>query len=266
MTTAPISHSTEPSHTLLETAGDTRTEVLFQGSGQPLVLLHGLQSNARIWDKVCEHLPGTRSIRMNFLGRGASSSWRQAPPAIDQFYSMGNYVLQLHGLLAHLGQPVSLAGWSMGAMVALEYVKQHGTAQLASLALCSGLSKVQGVANVFHASDDNGLLEEIASRAAKAKLDGIAQPQTVLHSWKSMQLFDCSDILSRLDVPTIVVHGVEDQECPYQDAQYAAGRIPGARLVSLEGAGHLTLLERPEAVAQAIAQNMPTSHQPRRPQ
>lgn len=266
MTTAPTAHPTEPSYTLIETASDTRTEVLSQGSGRSLVLLHGLQSNARVWDKVCEHLPGIRSIRMNFLGRGASSSWRCAPPTIDQFYSMGSYARQLHGLLVHLDQPVTLAGWSMGAMVALEYVKRYGTAQLASLALCSGLSKVQGVANLFHASDDNGLLEEIASRAARAGLGGIAQPQTVLHSWKSMQQYDCTDILSQLDVPTVVVHGVEDQECPYQDAQYAAGRIPGARLVSLEGAGHLTLLERPEAVAQAIAQNMPLSHQPRRPQ
>ena len=47
--------------------------------------------------------------------------------------------------------------------------------------------------------------------------------------------------LERITVPTLVVHTKDDPLISYEAAERAAGRIPGARLLSLESGGHLML-------------------------
>jgi pimeloyl-ACP methyl ester carboxylesterase len=58
--------------------------------------------------------------------------------------------------------------------------------------------------------------------------------------------------LEAIDVPTLIVHAKDDPLVSYESAELAAGRIPGARLLSLETGGHL-LLGQTEAVRQGLA-------------
>jgi pimeloyl-ACP methyl ester carboxylesterase len=51
--------------------------------------------------------------------------------------------------------------------------------------------------------------------------------------------FDSFDRLPNLRVPTLVVHGAEDQAIAPENGELLAERIPGAELVLIEGAGHL---------------------------
>jgi 3-oxoadipate enol-lactonase len=55
-----------------------------------------------------------------------------------------------------------------------------------------------------------------------------------------------SEQLDRIDVPTLVVVGSEDVEDMRTIAERLAACIPGARLETIEGAGHLPSLERPD--------------------
>jgi 3-oxoadipate enol-lactonase len=55
-----------------------------------------------------------------------------------------------------------------------------------------------------------------------------------------------SEQLDRIDVPTLVVVGSEDVEDMRTIAERLAAGIPGARLETIEGAGHLPSLERPD--------------------
>jgi class 3 adenylate cyclase len=48
-------------------------------------------------------------------------------------------------------------------------------------------------------------------------------------------------VLPAVRVPTLVLHGANDEIVPPEAARYMAGRIPGARFVELEGVGHLAL-------------------------
>jgi pimeloyl-ACP methyl ester carboxylesterase len=50
---------------------------------------------------------------------------------------------------------------------------------------------------------------------------------------------DVRHVLSAIRVPTLIVHGTDDETVPLAGARYMAERIPGARLVELPGAGHL---------------------------
>jgi pimeloyl-ACP methyl ester carboxylesterase len=52
---------------------------------------------------------------------------------------------------------------------------------------------------------------------------------------------DIRQVLPAVRVPTLVLHGAEDEIVPPDAVRYLAGRIPGARLVELEGVGHLAL-------------------------
>jgi len=84
---------------------------------------------------------------------------------------------------------------------------------------------------------------------------GAAQPRHPeggRRQWEAMQGFDSFDRLPTLRVPTLVLHGTEDQAIPVQNADLLAERIPGAELVLLEGAGHLYHSEQAAAADAAV--------------
>ena len=103
------------------------------GSGQAVVLLHGLASNARIWDGVASRLAGAglRVVALDQRGHGAS----EQPGSGYDFATLGR---DLSAALAALGieRPV-LAGHSWGANVALQFAADRPGA-LAGLALVDG--------------------------------------------------------------------------------------------------------------------------------
>jgi pimeloyl-ACP methyl ester carboxylesterase len=84
---------------------------------------------------------------------------------------------------------------------------------------------------------------------------GAAQPRHPeggRRQWEAMQGFDSYDRLPSLRVPTLVIHGTEDQAISVANARLLADRIPGAELVLLEGAGHLYHSEQAEAADAAV--------------
>ncbi len=109
------------------------------GSGQAVVLLHGLASNARIWDGVTSRLAGAglRVVAIDQRGHGASAQ----PGSGYDFASVGR---DLASALAALGieRPL-LAGHSWGAHVALQYAADR-PGEVAGLALVDGA--LRGVA------------------------------------------------------------------------------------------------------------------------
>ena len=58
---------------------------------------------------------------------------------------------------------------------------------------------------------------------------------------------DSTPLLGTLDIPALVVVGKEDVLTPPEEMQRMSAAMPQARFVELEGAGHLSNLEQPEA-------------------
>ena len=77
-------------------------------------------------------------------------------------------------------------------------------------------------------------------------------PEGGRRQWEAMQGFDSFERLPELRVPTLILHGTEDQAIPFGNAELLAERIPGAELVPLEGAGHLYHSEQAEAADAAV--------------
>ena len=103
------------------------------GGGQAVLLLHGLASNARIWDGVASRLAGAglRVAALDLRGHGDSDQ-------PDHGYDFASVARDLAAALAGLGleRPV-LVGHSWGANVALQFAAERAGA-LAGLALVDG--------------------------------------------------------------------------------------------------------------------------------
>lgn len=75
---------------------------------------------------------------------------------------------------------------------------------------------------------------------------------------QAVQLMECVEHLQleqrlpEIRVPTLLIHGTRDVITPLENSKVIAAAIPGAHLVTLEGAGHVPTLTRPAAVAEAI--------------
>jgi pimeloyl-ACP methyl ester carboxylesterase len=89
------------------------------GTGQPLVLLHGLSSNSRIWDWTAPLLTSRfRVVAVDQRGHGLSDK--------PSSYTAAEWTGDLEGMLDHLGfDHVTLAGHSWGAGVALQFAADN---------------------------------------------------------------------------------------------------------------------------------------------
>jgi len=58
--------------------------------------------------------------------------------------------------------------------------------------------------------------------------------------------------LQQMTVPTFILHGTEDMDVPYASAELLAREISGAKLLSIEGGGHLSFIPEKERVMPAL--------------
>jgi pimeloyl-ACP methyl ester carboxylesterase len=80
-------------------------------------------------------------------------------------------------------------------------------------------------------------------------------PEVRAHVGIAMSEMDLHHALPRLTVPTIVIAGADDRLTPPSHARRIAASLPRLRrLIVLEHTGHMAPLERPEAVAGALAE------------
>ena len=61
--------------------------------------------------------------------------------------------------------------------------------------------------------------------------------------------FDVTTRLDAIQTPALVLCGTDDQLTPRRYSEILAGQIPGAALQTIDGAGHLVMLEQPRRVA-----------------
>ena len=125
-------------------------------NGPPLLLLHGLSSNARYWERVARHLPGRRLIAPDQRGHGLTGQPPQTPRFPDG-YAMDELLNDADYVIAELGleKPV-VVGHSWGATVALELV---GTRQGRAGGLVFIDGPVQSAANLFSWEEAQKLMQ-----------------------------------------------------------------------------------------------------------
>src|SRR5690606_22141776 len=94
---------------------------------------------------------------------------------------------------------------------------------------------------------DTRILELIRKMAREVGLDGYVRQNRAL-----MRRNDYRETLARFELPATVICGTSDEMTPPRLSRELAEVIPGAVLEWIQPAAHMTLLEQPDQVAQAL--------------
>lgn len=228
-------------------------DIVEQGLGPPLLLLHGIQGTSRSWRKVTDCLDGFTCVMPNWPGRSRSPHASGAEAAaiyhVDHFASLAHALILK--LAARAGGPVDVAGWSMGVTVLLRVWELHGSPPIRRLALLSG-TPVPARAAWFSGDSLPAIALEAEARARALGLDSVADPDAVARSWLSVRTLDQRAVLPLVRCPVMVIHGDADRQSLPCEGRLLAETLPDARWLELPGAGHAILDEVPNQIALAL--------------
>jgi pimeloyl-ACP methyl ester carboxylesterase len=242
-------------------SNDTEIRVWRGGAGAPLLFLSDATIGAA-WLPFHDRLADRYEV---ILPEHPGYGGGDAPAWLDRVADLANFYLDL---LAQLElSRVHLVGAALGGWIAAELATRN-TARLAALTLIDpwGL-RVDGVTGIdpFASTDEQTLRDLFADpTAADPQVARILAPEgedallkgkmvTAKLAWQP-RLRDphLAKWLHRIDVPTLIVWGEQDRLLPLDYAAAWRRAIPGARLATVPGAGHLPHAEKPEETAAAI--------------
>ncbi len=239
------------------------------GTGPTLLFLHGIGGNSRNWAAQIAHFaPRYRAAAWDARGYGESGG------AVERFEQFADDAAQV---IAALGAPAHVVGLSMGGRIALDLVKRHPTS-VRSLTLADTSAGSQETAApekvaAFLALRLKPLVEEgktpadiaeaivaeiagpaIGAEARAALLDSHRRLHTqgYVAAMRAVTGFTDFPPFEDISVPTLVLTGSADRVAPPAHARLMAERIPGARFVAIEGAGHISNIEAPDAFNAAL--------------
>lgn len=237
------------------------------GAGQPVVLSHGWPLSSDSWESQALFLAanGFRVITHDRRGHGRSSQpW--------QGNDMDNYADDLAELIEALDlRGVSLFGFSTGGGEIARYIGRHGTKRVAKAGLIAAVQPLMlkteknpgglpiAVFDGIRAgslADRSQLYKDIASgpffgfnrpgaKASQGLIDSFwlqgmqAGHKNTYDSIKAFSETDFTEDLKKFDVPTLIVHGDDDQIVPIAAAGLASAKlVPHAVLKVYPGAPH----------------------------
>jgi pimeloyl-ACP methyl ester carboxylesterase len=254
--------------------GSASLQVLDQGRGQPLLLVHGFPLDHTMWREQVSELSKTfRVLAPDLRGFGQSS-----PVAGDDaVVTMAHFADDLAEMLSamRIEGPVAFCGLSMGGYVAFQFAARHAD-KLGRLILCD----TKAAADTKEAAENRHklaatVLSEGSQAAADAMLSKLfskraiesqvpyveetrqvilgTQPQTIAAALRGMAAReDFTAKLETIDVPTLVLCGTEDVITPPAEMRSIAAAIPGAEYCEVPEAGHMSPLENPQTVIPVI--------------
>lgn len=240
------------------------------GQGLPLVLLHAFPLNRRMWQAQQQALAVRyRVITPDLRGHGESAVG-------EEDSTMERLAEDVARLLDALGlERVVLGGLSMGGYVAFAFLRRYA-ARLAGLILAdtrAGADTEEGRRGRFEtaavaekegsAAIAERLLPKLLAPATHEKKPEVVRavremilatsPAGIARALRGMAARpDSSPLLPTINVPTLVLVGEEDMLTPPAEAEAMARSIPGAKLVKIPAAGHLSNLEQPAAFTAAV--------------
>ncbi|WP_119071153.1 alpha/beta fold hydrolase [Rubrobacter indicoceani] len=251
-----------------------------QGSGRPVVLIHGWPLSGRSWEAQVPALveAGYRVIAYDRRGFGKSSQpWGG--------YDYDTFTQDLDALLNHLDvQNATLVGFSMGGGEVVRYIGR-GSARVAQAVLAAAVPpylyksddnpdgglddatieqfesavKTDRLAflesfttNFFAAGEKTDLVSEDQRLYAK-QIAAFASPKGTLDCIAAFGRTDFRDDVSRISVPTLVIHGDSDAVVPFEvSGKRSHEAIEGSELVVIEGGPHGVNASHPEEFNKAL--------------
>lgn len=232
--------------------------VEIDGSGEPLIMVHGLGGNSNVFQPQLKALAARfRVIRPDLPGSGRSplNGHSSIPGYVDALvrmarvlgaekahwagHSMGTIVCQ-HIAAEHPSMVRSLA--LFGPLVAPPDANRQGLKQRAAQARSEGMAPIaEAIVEAATSADTKANQPVVAAFVRELVMrqpaEGYAQ------SCEALAAASPADI-DRIRVPTLLVTGDEDRIAPPSEVRAMQARMSGSRLSVLSRCGHWTTLER----------------------
>jgi len=245
-----------------------------RGAGSPLVMIHGAQGDQTMFSDLAGRF-ADRSCVLTFDQRGSGLSEKPHTPCTIALLADDTALL-----MDHVGfSTAHVIGVSMGGTIAQELALRH-PAKVRSLILgcttpggrnairigggaftaaCStrAMSAEERGRALAEAAFTKSYIEqypEIVPAMIEARRQRPLDPVALEQRMIAVLAHDAYDRLPQIRCPTLVITGKDDALVAWQNSQLLAHRIPGARLVLLQPAGHCFWLEQPQQSRDAMVQ------------
>ena len=234
-----------------------------------LVFIHGAALDKTTWQLQTRYFAhhGFSVLAVDLPGHGASDG-----PVLGTIEDYADWVAELVAA-AGFGE-AHLVGHSMGALIALEAAARHPH-RATSLTMCGGAAAIPVHPALLAASEKGEhLAYELMSSWGHGKPFHLGGHQTpglwmmggTIRLWErapagilASDLHACNDYgrgpeaAGRIRCPALLVSGSLDIMTPFRAAAPLRERLAGLQEVTIEGAGHIMMVEQPDPVIDAIA-------------
>jgi pimeloyl-[acyl-carrier protein] methyl ester esterase len=255
-------------------AADATLHVESVGAGPPLVLLHGWGMHSGLWGPLLPWLAARLRVHaVDLPGHGHSANVEA--PTLDAMTDA------IAARFADESAPLTVAGWSLGGLVALHWARRQ-PARVARLALVCTTPSFVARAGWPHAMNADTLMRfgdelRVAYRPTllrflSLQMHGAADAKSMLASLRrtlfargdpsptalaaALEVLANSDMRAEVPLiaqPALVIAGERDTLTPMPAAAWLATALPRGRLVSIAGAGHVPFLSHPAQFVDALA-------------
>lgn len=242
-----------------------------RGQGTIILFIHGYPLSRKLWLPQIEFLSRYfRTITLDLRGHGDTQE-------IPGSYSMEMLAEDCNKLLDSLGVdiPIILCGLSMGGYISMAFYRQF-SARVSGLIWAATRANADTQETRKNRDKAIAMANQEGSRAiAESMLPQMFAPATyeshpsLVSNIRDMMektsvagitgalngiknRLDSTPMLPFIKVPTLIIHGAEDQLIPVTVAQEMANSILGAQLSIIPGAGHLLNQEQPTLFNQAV--------------
>ena len=236
--------------------------------GRPVLFIHGFSQCRLAWrEQLRSDLrDDLRLVAMDLRGHGLSERRR------DTYGESALWAQDVHAVITALGldRPI-LCGWSYGGAVIGDYLRAHGEQALGGIALVAAVSRLGEPLTPFLGSafvaELPGMFSDDVETCTAAverflRLTTYAEPTAEdlyvmlgynmavpSHVRQAMlsRTLNHDDLLARLRLPTLIVHGLEDRVVLPAMSERFIELIPHAKLALYDHVGHSAFSEQPAA-------------------
>lgn len=247
-----------------------------EGSGEPVVFVHGIPTSPRLWRHVIPGVRGARSLAWEMVGYGSSIE-----EGVDRDISVGRQADYLASWMRGNGleDGAVVCGHDLGGGVAQILAVRHPElvrGLVLTNSICYDSWPIAGVRalraagplaermppgmfrQVYRAflglgHDDRGRLDESVAEHLPfyERADGAAAMVRQARSLDSADTMAVADSIPSLDIPARIVWGAADRFQPIGYGYRLAYEL-GATLERVEGGKHFTPEDHPEPIARAV--------------
>lgn len=257
------------------TSDNTKIFYDIQGSARPIIFIHGFAARSNVF-RIPQKILSKEYLTLSYDLRGHGLS-RESQEEVN----MGVLARDLYEMIAYLKlKDVTLVGWSMGGAVIFEYISKYGCQNLERIVIVDKGPKVVNTHDwnlglfkgLYYEEDAKAALDLMNSwsiyseqfmrkmapnldeKQLRISLTSMEEnvPKHMISVWKDLTSKDYRNILSKINIPTMIIIGGKSSLYSRATGEYLKDNIKNSKLLIFEECGHLLVQENPTGFSRAI--------------